>query len=143
MAGYCAEQEAFLLGLDDPADQFQRKVDALNAFIAIRKILERNQSLLKTFTKRQYMQRKQSHRFRDNVQKLAEGSDESRVFLPLINGSVSQSNDSINRYLLGLWTLKNSEFERIKEHGLARAVSEVPKNIDPLRSHSTDVREYP
>ncbi|EXM13998.1 hypothetical protein RAB80_018270 [Fusarium oxysporum f. sp. vasinfectum] len=117
------DQEISWFLLDDSTDEYQRKVNAANALLKIRKHVDQNKLTLKTFTKRQFSQRKQKDRFSDNVQKLVGESEESQVFLPLLKNSASNSDDSINQLLLALYTFTDADFELIKQHGLTEIVS--------------------
>lgn len=121
--GFSVEIDSSLFGLDNSTDEYQLMLNAATAFGRIRKDLDRNITLLKTFTARQFIQRKNHHLFRENVERLVNDDGEGSPVFPLlfrsqISDGVPNPTATINQLILALFSLTPTNLDLIKRHGL-------------------------
>ncbi|KAK7398730.1 hypothetical protein QQX98_011892 [Neonectria punicea] len=113
---FSVDNDASLFGLDVPTDEHQSKLSAANAFGQLRRELDRNKTVLKTLTTRQYSKRR-TNLFSDNLVKLVNGEKESLALLPLLRADPANLEVSIDQLILALFTLTKTAFENMEKNG--------------------------
>ncbi|SCO12722.1 uncharacterized protein FFE2_12671 [Fusarium fujikuroi] len=126
---FSLDHDASLFGLDDTTDQHQLKLNAANAFSKVRKALDRNNTILRTLTVRQFSRRKTNKYFIDNVTKLVQKDDKSRAIWPLIYADSLNRNNSIDQLILVLFTLTDTLWKDIKDNSLVNIFAELYSRV--------------
>lgn len=146
---FSLDHDASLFGLDDATDQHQLKLSAANAFSKVRKELDRNNTILKTLTVRQFSKRKTNNQFKDNVTKLVQKDEKSRAIWPLLFADSLDHKDSIDQLILVLFTLTDTLWNNIKDNSLvnifAGLFSRVVGDVDifpEMRAKFVDIIKH-
>ncbi|KAH7201158.1 hypothetical protein DER44DRAFT_748304 [Fusarium oxysporum] len=126
---FSLDHDASLFGLDDATDQHQSKLSAANAFSKVRKALDRNNTILKTLTVRQFSKRKTNKHFIDNVTKLVQKDEKSRAIWPLLYADSLDRNNSIDQLILVLFTLTDTLWNDIKDNSLVNIFAELYSRV--------------
>lgn len=119
---FSVDKDSTLFGLDNSTSEYHLKLDAANTFGRIRKDLDKNKTLLETFTLRQFRQRKNKDQFQKNVTSLVNGDIQN--FPPLLQTDTRDDSLSpeclFNKLILAFFSLTETNVAGIKKHGLMK-----------------------
>jgi hypothetical protein len=132
---FSLEKDVSLFGLNVPLEIYQQKLASANAFYALWKQVDQNQTLLKTSTKIKFGKSRAKGTFTQNVMKIVQNDEDGEALLPLLTSVPTEV------LMVVLYSLTPSHLENLKNNHLLPILPELIKRVIGECHLSSEVKQ--